>query len=138
MGYYYGGDTQTRIVIGRKKDLPTIEDARREFDRILSQTPGFTVLPARAYTPQAIGGLLNRLAHRAGIEHVHPHALRRTMACHMLQSGAGIRAIQELLGHERLGTTMLYTHLTAEDLKRVHEKCHPHEQKPGGSNDEEK
>ena len=127
---------QHEISIGPKLTFPTREDARREFDRLLANMPGFKVLPARPYWPNPIRDLLNRLAHRAGIDHVHPHALRRSMACHMLASGGDLRAIQELLGHTSLSTTMRYTHLTAEDLKRVHEKCHLHEQKPGGSDEE--
>lgn len=137
-GLYYSNSVQKKIRIGYVCDLPSLDDARREFDLLLASDPGFKVLPARPYRPDAIRGVLNRLAHRAGIARVHPHALRRAMACHLLSSSGDLRAIQELLGHERLSTTMRYTHLTAEDMKRVHERCHPHEQQNGGSNGEEK
>jgi integrase/recombinase XerC len=137
-GSYYSHGSQKQIRIGYVCHLPKLEDARREFDRILANMRGFKVLPARPYRPEAIRGELNRLAHRAGIAHVHPHALRRALACHMLSNGADLRVIQELLGHTNLTTTMRYTHLTAEDLKKTHERCHPFEQRHGGSNVEEK
>lgn len=123
---FYVDRVQREISIGRVKDFPTQEQARREFDRIVSKIPGFRTTPARPYNPRAIVNVLHRLAHRAKLGRVHPHALRRAMACHMLVSGANLRAIQDLLGHERITTTMLYTSLTAENLKAVHTKFHPH------------
>lgn len=77
------------------------------------------------YSPDHIRKMLRRLAARAGVSGVHPHAFRRACATHMLASGAELRAVQELLGHEKLATTTLYTHLTVEDLKRIHERCFP-------------
>jgi integrase/recombinase XerC len=126
---FYAGSVQHEISIGRVQDFPTPAQARREFDRIAAQVPGYRVTPARPYTTKAIGNALHRLAHRASLGRVHPHALRRAMACHMLVSGANLRAIQDLLGHEKLTTTMLYTSLTAENLKAVHQRTHPHEQR---------
>lgn len=56
---------------------------------------------------------------------ISPHTLRHTFATHMLDSGADIEIVKELLGHESLSTTQIYTHVTNESLKRVYDKSHP-------------
>ena len=67
-------------------------------------------------------------ARATGLEkRVTPHALRHACATHMLQNGAPIRHVQELLGHVQLNTTMVYTHLTITDLKKAHMRYHPRE-----------
>ena len=56
---------------------------------------------------------------------VHPHTLRHAFGTHMLQEGADLRAIQELLGHERLSTTQRYTQLSVQHVMHVYAKTHP-------------
>jgi site-specific recombinase XerD len=105
--------------------LLTHRQARRVFDRILAATPSYKPRPAHPYTAKHIREMVSRMGIRAGIGRVHPHALRRAFASHMLEGGADLRAIQDLLGHEKVTTTALYTSLSGTNLKEVHTRCHP-------------
>ena len=70
---------------------------------------------------------LAALGRKAGISQpLHPHLFRHTFASHLLQGGADLRSLQEMLGHSSLATTQIYTHLDVSDLKAKHKKYHPH------------
>jgi len=128
---------------GKERVVPIPEQARRSLDAWLGvrRHPGLMSEPLfislrarRESTPRRLAArearrILGERARRADLgEHVHPHRLRHSYATHLLDMGADLREIQELLGHSSLSTTQKYTAVSIEHLRDVYDLAHPRAQ----------
>ncbi|MEW6516924.1 MAG: tyrosine recombinase XerC [candidate division FCPU426 bacterium] len=103
--------------------------ALRAYLRADPPPPGgrlFRSLRGAAITPRSVERIVAAYILRVGAQRgLSPHSLRHSFATHLLDNGADLRAVQELLGHANLSTTQIYTHVTAEKLKSAYRRAHP-------------
>ncbi|MFA5072489.1 MAG: tyrosine recombinase XerC [Nitrospirota bacterium] len=122
---------------GRKERIVPVGKKALEALRIYleqhrsTQTPAVFVGPSgNRLTARTVQRILENRGKKAGLHHkASPHTLRHSCATHMLESGADLRAIQELLGHASLSTTQRYTHLNLDSLMAVYDHAHPRAKK---------
>ncbi|HUY16824.1 MAG TPA: tyrosine-type recombinase/integrase [Acidimicrobiales bacterium] len=122
-----GKGRKERVVPLHRKGLEAlrmwIDDGREYVVRADSPSEAlFLNRRARRLGPRDVRRILD---HRVARGHVHPHALRHTYATHLVEGGADLRVVQELLGHENLTTTQIYTHVSKSRLQKVHHQTHP-------------
>ena len=110
-----------------------VESGRISFARDLEERHVFLTRLGKPFTRQGVFKIIKERAASAGIaaERVSPHVLRHCFASHMLQHGADIRAIQEMLGHADIGTTQVYTHVDATRFGEIHRRHHPRARRDG-------
>ena len=90
------------------------------------EAPVFVNRFGKILTTRSIGRMLEKYIAEVGLDtRTSPHTLRHSFATHLLDRGADIRSVQELLGHKSLATTQIYTHVSAANLRQVYEKAHP-------------
>lgn len=108
-----------------------INEARPELLKD-KEDPGILFLNqhGKPITSRSIQNICEKRGELANLNiHVHPHMIRHSFATHLLDNGADLRVVQELLGHENLTTTQIYTHVTQDRLQRVVDEAHPHSKK---------
>ncbi|HNU73465.1 MAG TPA: tyrosine-type recombinase/integrase [Deltaproteobacteria bacterium] len=122
------GSKQRRVPVG-KKALSVIcgyLEGRGIPDPLYCAEPLFLNSRGKRLRSRSIRLIVDQWSKRMGLSrHVSPHVIRHTFATHMLDAGADLRAIQEMLGHASLSTTQRYTHLTLDKLMDVYDKAHP-------------
>ena len=105
-----------------------LNDGRKEILNKHKMNSDYLIIneKGKKITTRGIELLLNKMVKEACInKHVTPHMIRHSFATHLLNEGCDLLSVQELLGHESLETTQIYTHVTNERLKNVYMKCHP-------------
>lgn len=135
----FGKRRKERVVPVGKKAVVSIERYIAESyalcrtvygDGMQKKTPLFLNRDGGRLTARSVARIVDKYTLQAGVLHkMSPHGMRHSFATHMLNAGADLRSIQELLGHESLSTTQKYTHLNIDKLMEVYDKAHPRSRK---------
>jgi integrase/recombinase XerD len=114
--------------IGRRavESLDRYRSLRESLFPAAPRSPVFLNRRGKPLTEKGVRDLVRRAARKAGLTaRVHPHLFRHSYATHLLDRGADIRSVQELLGHANLSTTQIYTHLTTTRMREAYDRSHP-------------
>jgi integrase/recombinase XerC len=121
-----GKGRKERIVPVGKKACEALKDYLKERGKINGEDPLFINKMGQRLSSRSVGRLVKRYSLISGIfRKVTPHSLRHSFATHLLDGGADIREIQEMLGHSSLSTTQRYIHISLGKLMEVYDKAHP-------------
>ena len=126
-----GKGAKQRIVPIGKKALLAVRNYREQLERMGKfetgrHAPLFLNKNGGRLTARSIGRILKQLVERCGLlTPATPHTLRHSFATHLLDAGADLRVVQELLGHKSLSTTQKYTHVSIDRLMQAYDKAHP-------------
>lgn len=103
-----------------------IQNARKSFMKQETHPYVFVNVRGKPLTTRGIQYIMEKAAHNCDLHvHIHPHMFRHSFATHLLDNGADLRVVQELLGHASLSTTQIYVHVTQERLKKAYSSAHP-------------
>lgn len=124
-----GKGNKARIVMYGKRCANLLNDyLTRSRPELEKETNDYLILGNRGnkINVREVRMIVTNVATKSGLkQHISPHTLRHTFATHMLDGGANLRSVQQLLGHESLSTTTIYTHVTNEHLRQVYLSAHP-------------
>lgn len=121
-----GKGNKQRIVPVGSKSIPILREYINSKSIIEPNSPLLTNKNGKRIYPRFVYRIVNKyLSQVTDIKKKSPHVLRHSAATHMLDNGADLRAVKEILGHENLSTTQIYTHVSIERLKNAYKKAHP-------------